>query len=56
MPQRMPEDPYRNQGFPVHGPNGWVAYKSPEGETYYHNFQSQTTQWERPADWPHAPM
>lgn len=38
-PPRGPgEDPYARQGHPVHGPNGWVAYRTPDtGETYYHN-------------------
>ncbi len=50
------DDVYARQGFPVQGPNGWVAYKSQDsGEVYYHNHNSQATQWERPADWPSAP-
>jgi hypothetical protein len=52
-PPRGPgEDPYARQGHPVHGPNGWVAYRTPDtGETYYHNHTTNVTQWERPADW-----
>ncbi|KAI8472248.1 MAG: hypothetical protein J3K34DRAFT_451520 [Monoraphidium minutum] len=50
------EDMYARQGFPVQGPNGWVAYKTQDtGETYYHNHNSQVTQWDRPVDWPSAP-
>lgn len=50
------EDMYARQGFPVQGPNGWVAYKTQDtGETYYHNHNTQSTQWDRPADWPSAP-
>jgi hypothetical protein len=51
-PARAPEDPYARQGFPVTGPNGWVAYRAPDtGETYYHNHNSGVTQWERPPEW-----
>lgn len=52
-PARGPgEDPYARQGYPVTGPNGWVAYRAPDtGETYYHNHNTQVTQWERPAEW-----
>lgn len=51
-PRGPGEDPYARQGHPVHGPNGWVAYRTPDtGETYYHNHQTNVTQWERPADW-----
>lgn len=40
-------------GYPVQGPNGWVMYKVKEtGEPYYHNHRTNTTQWERPVDWP----
>jgi hypothetical protein len=50
------EDVYARQGFPVQGPNGWVAYRTQDtGETYYHNHASNATQWDRPADWPSAP-
>ncbi|GBF88122.1 hypothetical protein Rsub_00834 [Raphidocelis subcapitata] len=50
------EDVYARQGFPVQGPNGWVAYRTQDtGETYYHNHASNVTQWDRPADWPSAP-
>jgi hypothetical protein len=42
--------------FPVTGPNGWVAYKTQDtSEVYYHNHNSQVTQWDPPADWPTAP-
>lgn len=42
--------------FPVTGPNGWTAYKTQDtGEIYYHNHNSQVTQWDAPADWPAAP-
>lgn len=52
-PPRGPaEDPYMRQGAPVTGPNGWIAYKTPDtGETYYHNHQTNVTQWERPQEW-----
>lgn len=56
MPARAPEDPYARQGFPVNGPAGWVAYRTPEGEVYFHNFTTNNTQWERPVEWPNAPM
>jgi hypothetical protein len=50
------EDTYARSGFPVQGPNGWVAYKTQDtGETYYHNHNSNVTQWDRPVDWPSAP-
>lgn len=52
-PPRGPaEDPYARQGQPVTGPNGWVAYRAQDtGETYYHNHNTNVTQWERPAEW-----
>lgn len=56
MPARAPEDPFARQGFPVNGPAGWVAYRTGEGEVYFHNFTTQVTQWERPVEWPNAPM
>eukprot|EP00775_Hariotina_reticulata_P006716 gene6716-6937_t len=57
-PPRGPgEDPYARQGQPVHGPSGWVAYRAPDtGETYYHNHNTNITQWERPAEWLGGPM
>jgi hypothetical protein len=50
------EDVYARQGFPVQGPNGWVAYRTQDtGEVYYHNHNTNVTQWDRPGDWPNAP-
>lgn len=49
------EDVYARQGFPVQGPNGWVMYRTQDtGDIYFHNHNSQLTQWQRPADWPSA--
>ena len=49
------EDLYARQGFAVQGPNGWVMYRTQDaGEPYYHNHNTQLTQWQRPADWPSA--
>jgi hypothetical protein len=54
MPHCPPADgeSYAAQGFPVYGPNGWVQYRTKEGEPYFHNHNTNVTQWERPADWP----
>jgi hypothetical protein len=46
------DESYAAQGFPVYGPNGWVQYRTKEGEPYFHNHNTNLTQWERPADWP----
>lgn len=52
-PPGMSEDAWAQQGYPVHGPNGWVMYRAKDtGEAYYHNYNSNATQWEKPADWP----
>ncbi|KXZ41193.1 hypothetical protein GPECTOR_666g794 [Gonium pectorale] len=46
-------DVWAAQGYPVHGPNGWVMYRTRDtGEPYYHNHQTGETVWDRPADWP----
>lgn len=46
------DEAYAAQGYPVYGPNGWVQYRTKEGEPYYHNHNTSITQWERPSDWP----
>merc|ERR1712217_343346 len=36
----------------IHGPCGWTAYHDPAtGDPYYHNHNTNITQWERPAEW-----
>jgi hypothetical protein len=46
------EDAYARQGYPVGGPNGWVAYRTQDtGEVYFHNHTTNTTTWERPPEW-----
>ncbi|KAF8057729.1 hypothetical protein HT031_005913 [Scenedesmus sp. PABB004] len=51
------DNPYARQGYPVTGPNGWVAYRTQDtGETYYHNHNTNTTQWERPPEWLGPPL
>jgi hypothetical protein len=46
------DDTYLAQGSPIYGPAGWVQYRSKEGEPYFHNHNTNVTQWERPVDWP----
>ena len=38
-------------GCPVSGPNGWTQYSTPTGEKYYHNSNTDETQWDVPSDW-----
>jgi hypothetical protein len=38
-------------GCPVAGPNGWTQYSTPSGEKYYHNSNTDETQWDVPAEW-----
>mmetsp|Transcript_11982 Transcript_11982/g.24102 ORF Transcript_11982/g.24102 Transcript_11982/m.24102 type:complete len:153 (+) Transcript_11982:84-542(+) len=38
-------------GCPVPGPNGWTQYSTPSGEKYYHNSNTDETQWDVPVDW-----
>lgn len=52
MGGRPQDETYLAQGSPIYGPNGWVQYRSKEGEPYFHNHNTQVTQWERPVDWP----
>jgi hypothetical protein len=40
---------------PIHGPNGWTEYHDPAtGDQYYHNHNTNKTQWERPIEWPNS--
>ena len=38
-------------GCPVAGLNGWTQYSTPQGEKYYHNSNTDETQWDAPSDW-----
>ena len=38
-------------GCPIRGPQGWTQYKTDQGEKYYHNSNTNVTQWEPPAGW-----
>jgi len=38
-------------GCPVQGEHGWTQYQTDSGEKYYHNSDSNVTQWDVPADW-----
>lgn len=51
--EAQPAAPY-NSG-PIPGPAGWTAYRTPEGEVYFHNSRTNSTQWEAPAEWPNPP-
>ena len=38
-------------GCPVQGPNGWTQYSTASGEKYFHNSNTNETQWEVPEEW-----
>eukprot|EP01023_Acetabularia_acetabulum_P032882 TRINITY_DN3072_c0_g1_i11.p1 TRINITY_DN3072_c0_g1~~TRINITY_DN3072_c0_g1_i11.p1 ORF type:complete len:270 (+),score=55.53 TRINITY_DN3072_c0_g1_i11:229-1038(+) len=54
-PADMAMDAWMAKGCPVPGSNGWCKYTTPDGQDYYHNFQSNVTQWDVPLDYYQTP-
>lgn len=38
-------------GCPIVGHGGWTQYQTDKGEKYYHNKNTDVTQWDPPAEW-----